>query len=217
VARDAAAPNAGGDQALASEGVGGLALPVVEPHAIGPAPAVDEKPDDGAGEDDRSPPAEVAAVPRRDILVRHLSDVRALLRKGDADGALAGLYRLRRQKPPPTVQRQAEIATLLGHLYYDRKWWTDSLREYRFAVNTWPRAKSDAILVGNSAHMLGDAKTYARARRLLVDYVGRAGLHSLRKLARASSTSPSLRKSVQAVIAAVEGRAGPTAARARSH
>jgi serine/threonine-protein kinase len=162
----------------------------------------DESGDDGAGEDPHAQPPMPPSAPHHDApQVRSIADIKSLLRKGDADGALAGLYRLRGKKqPPPKV---AEIATLIGNLYYDRKWWTDALREYRYAATVFPRARANAILIGNSVHTLADGKTYARARKLLVEQVGRAALPALKKAAHASSSSPALRKRAGEVIAAI--------------
>ncbi len=187
-----------------------VVLPKIEPRPLAPpdggAEPDDEtlaKLDDGAGEDDRSPPPEAAGAPHREVSVRHLSDVRALIKKGDADGALAGLYRLRRAKPAPNAQRSSEIAALIGHLYFDRKWWTDALREYRFAVTVYPRARTNSILVGNAVHALSDRATFARARRLVANYLGRAALPALRKAARSGAT-PALRRRAAALVAALD-------------
>jgi eukaryotic-like serine/threonine-protein kinase len=171
-----------------------------------PSPAADDgrdddpKADDGAGEDDRSPP-EVPAAPRREVpQVRTLADARALARRGDSDGALAGLNRLQRARPAPAPARASEIAQLIGHLYFDRKWWTDGLREYRFAITVDGHAKSDALLVGNTIRALGDRSTAPRARRLLLQYVGRGAVPALRRAAR-SGPSPLVRKNAAAVLA----------------
>jgi uncharacterized protein HemY len=135
--------------------------------------------------------------------VRTLADVRALLRRGDADAALAGLYRLRRAKPP--ARESAAIATLLGHLYFDRRWWTDALKEYRFAVTLSPRAKSDATLANNAVRLLGQPATYGRARRLLLVYVGKPALPSLRRAAKGGAT-PLIRRRAAELQAQLEGR-----------
>ncbi|HZS36979.1 MAG TPA: serine/threonine-protein kinase [Polyangia bacterium] len=179
--------------------------PAPEHAAPNNAAAEADDADDGAGEDPRAQPPEAPGAPHREMpQVRSIADVRALIRKHDADGALAALYHLRRQKPAPSAAKSAEIAALIGHLYYDRRWWTDALREYRFALALEPRQKSNAILVGNAVHALADGKTYARARRLLTDYVGRAALPALKKAARATSSPPQLKKRAQQLIAALD-------------
>jgi hypothetical protein len=179
--------------------------PIVIPSDGGEEDDEDGKGDDGSGEDDRAPPPEPPQAPRRDVpQVRSIADVRALLRKGDADGALAGLLRLRRQRPS-SASKASMIASLLGHLYFDRKWWTDALREYRFAVKMDGHARSDATLVNNTVRTLGDRATSSRARRLLVAYIGRSAIPALRRAAR-SGASPMERRNAQRVLSQLETR-----------
>ena len=175
------------------------------------APAA--KADDGSNEDDRATPPEVPAAPKRDVTVRNVADVRVLLKKGDADGALAGLYRLRQRKPAPSTRANAEISTLIGHLYFDRKWWTDALKEYRFACRIDAHAKRDDILINNTVRTLGDRGTYWRSRRLLLDYIGRSAVSSLRSAAKSSASSPDLRRRAQRVLETLEGKSSKHAHR----
>jgi hypothetical protein len=162
--------------------------------------------DDGSNESDRTPPPEPAAAPRREASqVRSVAEARALMRKGDYDGALAGLYRLRRGKPTPSASRSSEIATLIGHLYFERKWWTDALREYRFAIALDARARRDESLLGNSVRALSDRGTYLRARRLILEYVGRNAVPALKRASRTGAT-PALRRRSQKVLATLESK-----------
>ncbi|MGZ3426330.1 MAG: protein kinase domain-containing protein [Polyangia bacterium] len=164
------------------------------------------KADDGSNENDRAPPPESASVQNRVApSVRSINDAKALIRKGDLDGALAGLYKLRHGKPTPSSSKASEIATLIGDLYFDKKWWTDALREYRFAITLDARAKRNEILVTNSVHALAERATYARARRLLLDYVGRGAAPALKRAARSGST-PLLRRRAQKVLATLESK-----------
>src|SRR6185312_9147377 len=164
------------------------------------------KSDDGSGENDRTPPPEPAAVAAHAApSVRNVNDVKALLRKGDSDGALAGLYRLRHGHPAPTGAKASEIATLIGDVYFDKKWWTDGLKEYRFAIAVDGRTKRNEILVSNSVRALGERATYARARRLLLDYVGRGAVPALKRAARSGGT-PQLRRRAQMVLATLESK-----------
>jgi len=185
------------------------ASPTVASVAPTPARPAEEADDDGAGEDDHQPPAEVAeAAGKSAPNVRSLGDVRALLKRNDVDGALAGLYKLRRAKPPAKVS--AEIATLIGHLYFDRRWYTDALREYRYACQIDPKRRSDGTLINNTIRTLGDKKTNARARRLIGEVLGRAALPSLRQAAAGQGAfrgAPSeLKKRAAAALPLVDGR-----------
>ena len=160
--------------------------------------------DDGSNENDRTPPPEPPAAPRHDEpAVRSLGDVRALIKKGDSDGALAGLFRLRKAKP--SSAKASEIARLIGDLYFERKWWTDGLREYRFAITLDARARKSATLINNSVHALADHSTYLRARRLILDYIGRSAAPALRRAARAGNPTP-LRRRAQKLLATVGSR-----------
>ena len=164
------------------------------------------KADDGSNENDRAPAPESAAVQNHPApSVRNISDARALIRKGDVDGALAGLYRLRHAKPAPSSSKASEIATLIGDLYFDKKWWTDGLREYRFAVTIDARAKKNDLLLSNSVRALGDRNTFARAHRLLLDYVGRTAVPALTRAAKSGPT-PQLRRRAQKVLATLESK-----------
>ena len=85
-------------------------------------------------------------------------------------------------------QLSREVATLLGHLYFDRHWITDALREYRYALSLDLRARSDQTIIGNAVRALGDRPNAARARRVLIDHVGRAAIPALRKAAERPET-----------------------------
>jgi len=164
------------------------------------------KVDDGSNENDRAPAPESASVQNRPApSVRNISDARALMRKGDTDGALAGLYRLRHARPAPSSAKASEIATLIGDLYFDKKWWTDALREYRFAITLDGRAKKNDILINNSVRALADHNTFARARRLLLDYIGRVAAPALKRTAKSGAT-PLLRRRAQKVLATLESK-----------
>jgi len=164
------------------------------------------KADDGSNEDDRTPPPEPAAMPRRDApAIRSVADARTLIRRGDLDGALAGLYRLRRGRPTPSASKSSEIAALIGHLYFDRKWWTDALREYRFAIALDGRARRDETLVNNTVRALSERTTYPRARRVILDYVGRNAAPALKRASKSGPT-PALRRRAQKVLATIESK-----------
>ncbi|HEX4461688.1 MAG TPA: protein kinase, partial [Polyangia bacterium] len=162
------------------------------------------KANDGSNEDDHTAPEPVA--PTRDApAIRSVGDARALVRRGDSDGALAGLYRLRRSHPTPSASKSSEIATLIGDLYFERKWWTDAMREYRFAIALDARARKAEPLVGNSVHALADRATYPRARRLILDYVGKGAAPALKRAAKSGAT-PTLRRRAKSVLATIESR-----------
>ncbi len=173
----------------AGEIVDAATRPVAEVTPLArPEPPGPEDEDDGAGEDLHEPPPAPAEAPRREAReVRNIGDVRALVRRGETDLAIAGLYQLRR-RAGLARDRQAEIATLLGHLYYDRRWITDALKEYRYALSLDLRSRSDMTIINNTVRALGDRATAGRARRVLIDFVGRSAIPALRRAAERPET-----------------------------
>jgi serine/threonine-protein kinase len=159
--------------------VGGLASP---------PSAGDDRLDDGSSEDLRTPPPPPPEAPHRDTReIRTIGDVRGAVRRGETDLAISGLYKLRR-RPNQSAETQAEIATVLGHLYYDRHWTTEALREYRYALSLDLRARTDPTIINNTVRALGDRTNTARARRVLVDFVGRTAIPALRRAAERPDT-----------------------------
>ena len=187
---------------LAADGAVQLAEPiVVAPHDAALEPRVEQieppRVDDGSNEDVRKPPPLPADAPRRDTRdVRTIADVRVLVRRGETDLAIAALQQIRR-RANLGAERQAEIATLLGHLYNDRRWTVDALREYRYALSLDVRARGDQTIINNTVRALGERATAPRARRVLIDYVGRTAIPTLRRAAERSDT----RKAAEEVLA----------------
>ena len=56
----------------------------------------------------------------------------------------------------------------------------DGLKEYRYALSLDVRARNDQTIINNTVRALADATTAARARRVLIDYVGRTAIPALR-------------------------------------
>ena len=133
--------------------------------------------------------------------MRSIADARGLVRRGETDGAVAGLLALRRRNNQ-SREGQAEIATLLGHLYFDRGWIDYGLREYRYALTLEVSARSDQTIINNTIEALGDPATAPRARRVLVDSVGRSAIPALRH----ASDKPKLHDQAEIVL----GKLGAT-------
>jgi serine/threonine-protein kinase len=163
------------------------AIAVVALHPAADLTAT-ENIDDGSNEDQHEPPAPPSEAPQRPARdVHNIADVRALVRRGETDLAISGLYALRR-RGGMSSEREAEVATLLGHLYSDRKWNTDALREYRYALGLDVHARSDQTIINNTVRALGDPETAPRARRVLIDSVGRAAIPALRRALERTET-----------------------------
>src|SRR5262249_25466515 len=134
-----------------------MPVPAPPPRPVAPSlpPASDPSDSDGSAENAAEAPrvpaaalAQAKAGSAQAASPPTIAGVRALLQRGDSDGALAALYRLRAQRPP--AERASLLARLIGHVYFDRQWWTDALREYRFAL-TLDRAAAhkDATVIHN--------------------------------------------------------------------
>jgi serine/threonine-protein kinase len=135
---------------------------------------------------------EASAVPDEDIAVRSLSDVRALVRTGDLDAAIKGLRTLRRKS-----QRDANLPYMLGDLYFQRGWWTDGLVKYREAIRMQKSLRERPSVQKNAIQALGQAKTYSRARTLLVKDIGRAAIPRLKRAAKSDRSKDVRRRAAQ--------------------
>jgi serine/threonine-protein kinase len=184
-----------------------LATHTVVTTPIAPAPGAtdvnarpiveEEHTDDGSTEDLHLPPQVPTDAPHKDAReIRSMADVRSAVRRGETDLAISGLYKLRR-RDSLSPDAEAELATLLGHLYFDRHWVVDALREYRYALSLDLRARSDQTIINNTVRALEDHEAAARARRVLIDFVGRSAIPALRRAAE----RPESRASAEAVLA----------------
>ena len=133
-----------------------------------------------------------------------------LIKKGDADGALAGLFRLRKQHP--SAQKGAEIATLIGTCI--RSQVVDRCAQ-GVSLRPAPRpARQERQHAGRQYRPHpGDRGTYWRARRLLIDYVGRSALPSLKSAARSGPTPRSRNAAARLVLDTLEGKGARRAKR----
>ena len=184
-------------EADAAVSAAALAPPTLPDRTTAPQGRETEDEGDGSEEDVSAAPSPPLAAPRRETRdVTNLGDVRVLIRRGETDLALAGLYQLRR-KAGGTRERQAQIAVLLGHLYNDRHWVSDALKEYRYALSLDGRLRSDPTVVGNTVRALTDRVTAPRARRLILDSVGRSAIVPLRRLA----DRPDTRRRAEEILA----------------
>ena len=137
--------------------------------------------------------------------MRNVNDVTRAHEQGRPDGALAGLYRLRHGKPTPSAAKASEIATLIGDLYFDEVVDRRRCASIASPSRSTARAKKNDILVDNSVRALGERSTYARARRLILDYVGRGAAPALKRAAKSGAT-PQLRRRAQKVLATLESK-----------
>jgi hypothetical protein len=103
------------------------------------------------------------------------------------------LYRVRRRDP-----RNPQVALELGHIYFDRRWRSDGLREYAAALQLRPALAHDAHLIRNCVVALDDP-TYRPARALIRRHLGAAALRELRRAERSART-PRVRQRAAALV-----------------
>jgi hypothetical protein len=103
----------------------------------------------------------------------------ALIRAGKREEAIAALNGLRKRSP-----RSAYVPYLLGHLYFEKGWWTLGMDHYEAAIANSELYRAKRVLNQNVIRALGNRKTRSRAARLFVNTIGAASLPYLRAAAR---------------------------------
>jgi serine/threonine-protein kinase len=116
-----------------------------------------------------------------------LADARRLLAAGKVDDAIAALLQLRRQSP-----RNPEIALLLGHAYFHKKWRSEGLREYDEALKLRPSLRRNPQLVANVIVALDDP-TFKMASALVRARLGTSVVAELKRAGR-DAKSPTVQK-----------------------
>jgi tetratricopeptide (TPR) repeat protein len=123
-----------------------------------------------------------------------LAQVKSLIKRGKLDAAIRGIQQLRRKTP-----RAANLPYMLGNLYFDKHWWSDGLAKYREAIKMAPSYRANGRIHRDAIRALGEDKTYARARALLVRDNGRAAGPALRRAAHGDS-SKEVRKRAASIL-----------------
>ena len=102
-----------------------------------------------------------------------------MIKNGDRELALASLNALERKNP-----RSAYIAFLEGNLYYDKRWWSVAMENYRDAIARNPAYRGNGILIRNVIRTLASPKTQGKAIYFLRKEIGHAALPYLRAAAK---------------------------------
>lgn len=126
--------------------------------------------------------------------VNNVADVKKLIAKGKDDAAIQGIQQLRRQDP-----RAPLLPFLLGNLYMDKGWMSDSLAKYRETIQLSAAYRKNMRLQRDAIRALGSDKSHARARALLVRDIGKLAVPALKR-ASTSDASPVVRKRAAAVL-----------------
>jgi len=103
----------------------------------------------------------------------------ALIKAGKREDAIRALVELRRKNP-----KSAYVPYLLGHLYFEKGWWTLGMDYYDAAMRESELYRGKKILNQNVIRALGSKKTRKKAARMFVNSIGRPALPYLRQAAR---------------------------------
>ncbi|HEY4057279.1 MAG TPA: serine/threonine-protein kinase [Kofleriaceae bacterium] len=85
-----------------------------------------------------------------------------MIKDGKRDLALSSLHTLGRAYP-----HNATIPFLLGNLYFDKRWWSVSMDQYKIAIDKAAAYKKNGVLNKNLVKMLGDPRTVRKAQNML--------------------------------------------------
>jgi serine/threonine-protein kinase len=113
-----------------------------------------------------------------------LAGAKALIERGDREGALRILHDLRRERP-----KDADIVFLIGNLYVDKGWRAEALAAYREAIEDNGAYRKNATLQRNAIDALDDPQAGDKARALLANKIGAAALPALRTASRSGRTA----------------------------
>ncbi len=161
------------------EGDGGYILELPPDELDEPIAAVEEDVEDVSPTEE--PPEPVAPAP---IEVRNVDDAKKLIDQGRREEAIAGLRALKRKHP-----KSAYIPYLLGHLYFDKRWWSIGMREYKDAIKNNRSYRKRSVLNKNVIRALGSDKSKSKAITLYLKTIGRSGLKYLRRAAKSDRNS----------------------------
>jgi serine/threonine protein kinase/TolA-binding protein len=117
-----------------------------------------------------------------------------MVQDGKRDLALASLQALYQKQP-----KSAYIPFLLGNLYYDQRWWSVSMDNYRTAISRNGGYRTNAVLIRNVIRMLISKKTDRQAEAFLRRTIGRPALPYLQQTAK-SDPNLYMRKYAAALV-----------------
>jgi serine/threonine-protein kinase len=102
-----------------------------------------------------------------------------MIKNGDRELALASLHALEHKNP-----QSAYIPFLEGNLYYDKRWWSVAMDNYRTAIARNPAYRGNGILIRNVIRTLASPKTQGKAIYFLRKTIGHASLPYLHAAAK---------------------------------
>jgi hypothetical protein len=139
------------------------------------APATDEE-------------VEKQPAPPAPKLARTIQAAVALIKQGERDLALSSLLQLKRKNP-----KSAYVPYLLGNLYFEKRWWSVALSNYRLAIRINSGYRKNGILIGKVVRMLASNKTAGKAAAFLRGTIGHPARTYVR-FAAAKNPNPNVRR-----------------------
>jgi type IV secretory pathway VirB10-like protein len=129
-----------------------------------------EKPDAGPPKPPPPPPPSVAEAQRQ-------------IAAGNKDEAYRTLVAVRRETP-----KNARANLMLGHLQFERLYFTDGLDSYDAAIGAASELRTNATLLDNVMRAFANDRTRPGAESLILRRIGRAALTRLDKAAKADKS-----------------------------
>jgi serine/threonine-protein kinase len=140
-------------------------------------PVVDNAEADSAAAAQEKRPDVAAAVAASGVDT--VPEAVALIRSGKRDEAIQALLAMRKKSP-----KSAYVPYLLGHLYFEKGWWTVGMDQYDAAIANNELYRAKQVLNQNLIRALGKRGTRKKAARMFVNTIGRPALPFLRKAAK---------------------------------
>jgi serine/threonine-protein kinase len=151
--------------------IGGILAILVIAIAIGASDSAN--PDAASGGDDdgeitMDPEVLGAGVPAEALAnIPALAGVQSDIRAGNLDAAHRALKKLRSQH-----RQDPHVHYLLGHVYMQKRWWSDGFDAYRDAVAGHPAYRDDRVLIRNAIRNLSSPSQAYRGERFLSNEIG---------------------------------------------
>jgi hypothetical protein len=117
-----------------------------------------------------------------------LDQAEALARAGHVSAGIEALRKLRARFPD-----NAEVAYVMGNVYFDRMWWNDGFAAYRVAVSRDPAYRHDRILILNVLKSLVSDSHGSVGERFIEREIGSAAIPYVEEAARSNSRNMSTR------------------------
>jgi serine/threonine-protein kinase len=166
-----------------------LASPAAEPAPAKPTQHTSPTPRPSASQ---RPPAEAetsAPAPvTRSSAVPGLDQAEALVRAGHFTAGIEALRKLRARYPD-----NAEVAYVMGNIYFERLWWNDGFASYRVAVSRNSAYRHDRVLILNVLKSLVSESHGGVGERFIEHEIGSAAIPYVEEAARSSSRNVSTR------------------------